>query len=115
MRRLGKGQLSIIMEGNVGKVMKGGKLLERVRFEKGDNLVEAVEKLKKEYLLEGFEPVQGIPYDTLVDMLYNEASDVLKFGTKITYLAEYRDWETDRKSTRLNSSHRSLSRMPSSA
>ena len=32
------------------------------------------------------------------------------------YIAEiYRDWETDRKSTRLNSSHRSLSRMPSSA
>ena len=30
-------------------------------------------------------------------------------------LAAYRDWETDRKSTRLNSSHRSLSRMPSSA
>ena len=28
---------------------------------------------------------------------------------------KYRDWETDRKSTRLNSSHRSLSRMPSSA
>ena len=27
----------------------------------------------------------------------------------------YRDWETDRKSTRLNSSHRSLSRIPSSA
>ena len=32
----------------------------------------------------------------------------------IKYLT-YRDWETDRKSTRLNSSHRSLSRMPSSA
>ena len=36
------------------------------------------------------------------------------------YYANYRDWETkmlfeDRKSTRLNSSHRSLSRMPSSA
>ena len=29
--------------------------------------------------------------------------------------APYRDWATDRKSTRLNSSHRSLSRMPSSA
>ena len=29
--------------------------------------------------------------------------------------SSYRDWETDRKSTRLNSSHRSLSRMPSSA
>ena len=31
------------------------------------------------------------------------------------YNSQYRDWETDRKSTRLNSSHRSLSRMPSSA
>ena len=34
----------------------------------------------------------------------------------INYInGRYRDWETDRKSTRLNSSHRSLSRMPSSA
>ena len=33
----------------------------------------------------------------------------------IVYPDPYRDWETDRKSTRLNSSHRSLSRMPSSA
>ena len=30
-------------------------------------------------------------------------------------LREYRDWETDRKSTRLNSSHSAKSRMPSSA
>ena len=29
--------------------------------------------------------------------------------------ARYRDWETDRKSTRLNSSHEFVSRMPSSA
>ena len=29
--------------------------------------------------------------------------------------ADYRDWETDRKSTRLNSSHSRASRMPSSA
>ena len=29
--------------------------------------------------------------------------------------ARYRDWETDRKSTRLNSSHITRSRMPSSA
>ena len=37
-------------------------------------------------------------------------------ATKIRTLYQgYRDWETDRKSTRLNSSHRSLSRMPSSA
>ena len=30
-------------------------------------------------------------------------------------VAWYRDWETDRKSTRLNSSHITRSRMPSSA
>ena len=30
-------------------------------------------------------------------------------------MAPYRDWETDRKSTRLNSSHSAKSRMPSSA
>ena len=31
------------------------------------------------------------------------------------YTENYRDWETDRKSTRLNSSHSAKSRMPSSA
>ena len=31
------------------------------------------------------------------------------------FLNAYRDWETDRKSTRLNSSHITRSRMPSSA
>ena len=38
-------------------------------------------------------------------------------GGKICYWngTSYRDWETDRKSTRLNSSHSAKSRMPSSA
>ena len=41
---------------------------------------------------------------------------IKKKGIADTYTkSRYRDWETDRKSTRLNSSHRSLSRMPSSA
>ena len=34
---------------------------------------------------------------------------------KVLGNARYRDWETDRKSTRLNSSHITRSRMPSSA
>ena len=34
---------------------------------------------------------------------------------EIQKAAAYRDWETDRKSTRLNSSHSAKSRMPSSA
>ena len=32
-----------------------------------------------------------------------------------SFMRAYRDWETDRKSTRLNSSHSAKSRMPSSA
>ena len=40
-------------------------------------------------------------------------ASVKGFGLSDTGM--YRDWETDRKSTRLNSSHLKLSRMPSSA
>ena len=36
-------------------------------------------------------------------------------GTLKKEYEAYRDWETDRKSTRLNSSHSGESRMPSSA
>ena len=38
-----------------------------------------------------------------------------ELGLKFDDRAAYRDWETDRKSTRLNSSHSAKSRMPSSA
>ena len=47
--------------------------------------------------------------------------DLEKMGIQHGYNIEsqklglYRDWETDRKSTRLNSSHSAKSRMPSSA
>ena len=50
--------------------------------------------------------VDGFYKDQLGQVMYREGT-VEHDG--------YRDWETDRKSTRLNSSHRSLSRMPSSA
>ena len=36
-------------------------------------------------------------------------------ATRFAPNAGYRDWETDRKSTRLNSSHITRSRMPSSS
>ena len=49
------------------------------------------------------EPTQFLGYE-----------QVLIEDTRITAL-RYRDWETDRKSTRLNSSHSAKSRMPSSA
>ena len=44
-----------------------------------------------------------------------ELSMMSDLGGSILELARYRDWETDRKSTRLNSSHEIPYRMPSSA
>ena len=47
--------------------------------------------------------------DSDKDVLENE------YESKRYVESGYRDWETDRKSTRLNSSHEIPSRMPSSA
>ena len=80
---------------------------------------------------------EGAVQDSIVDVNYNTARKIQKEVENFYYdmitrrmsaeatkeqaaamidkIAIYRDWETDRKSTRLNSSHRSLSRMPSSA
>ena len=76
--------------------------------------------------------------ETRVVNKYKESYDVYigrgsKWGNPFTHISDkktkadfvvssrdeaiesYRDWETDRKSTRLNSSHSAKSRMPSSA
>ena len=43
------------------------------------------------------------------------AQAYLENHNNLPQVNQYRDWETDRKSTRLNSSHSAKSRMPSSA
>ena len=57
--------------------------------------------------------------DKDVNGLFNtlRKASINKLGGLVlkTYDRAYRDWETDRKSTRLNSSHSGESRMPSSA
>ena len=53
--------------------------------------------------------------DTLKINVKNTNDNYVEYTPVIVTAKQYRDWETDRKSTRLNSSHRSLSRMPSSA
>ena len=63
-----------------------------------------MENFKKENLSE-------YKFTLISDVSTKEASK----SSNISLENGYRDWETDRKSTRLNSSHRSLSRMPSSA
>ena len=51
------------------------------------------------------------PFHPAVSIQDNEES----WEQRTTTGPRYRDWETDRKSTRLNSSHITRSRMPSSA
>ena len=58
----------------------------------------------------------------LIELSMEDVSGISGVGVKFVDIgrnirseAEYRDWETDRKSTRLNSSHEIPSRMPSSA
>ena len=60
--------------------------------------------------------VSSLPIGLTLFDLENEfiLETLSRFDGNRTHAA-YRDWETDRKSTRLNSSHRSLARRPSSA
>ena len=62
---------------------------------------------------------RNIGGSTYIDGILNEyiyASELKDITHNIVELCDpYRDWETDRKSTRLNSSHSAKSRMPSSA
>ena len=48
-------------------------------------------------------------------ILFVEKRDGVAEAIQFVKRTPYRDWETDRKSTRLNSSHSGESRMPSSA
>ena len=50
-----------------------------------------------------------------LESLFECIHDGMNLRDAFSNLADYRDWETDRKSTRLNSSHSAKSRMPSSA
>ena len=63
----------------------------------------------------GIDGVLKHEYNDGKKLVLNEAMPTHKEAINAVLTTTYRDWETDRKSTRLNSSHRSLSRMPASA
>ena len=73
----------------------------RDRLDNSENLDLAVNSLSQTFV-----DRLGVTRDTL-EGIYQKSA-YYRVGT-------YRDWETDRKSTRLNSSHSAKSRMPSSA
>ena len=52
---------------------------------------------------------------TFINHLYHAYGSSAEVLSSSILAKNYRDWETDRKSTRLNSSHSAKSRMPSSA
>ena len=56
-----------------------------------------------------------IPTNLVLSLLGLGVPDMAQLILPLSLFLTYRDWETDRKSTRLNSSHLKLSRMPSSA
>ena len=58
-------------------------------------------------------PVDGTTY-AIGSTALGANTNVIANGSSTSFTS-YRDWETDRKSTRLNSSHSAKSRMPSSA
>ena len=71
-----------------------------------------VKNMGKYSLQRYIEPKTVEYYDT-VRYWWGKRRELIKRNMKGEWA--YRDWETDRKSTRLNSSHLKLSRMPSSA
>ena len=75
------------------------------RISSEDNLVKIISELLKNGL-----PITSPQVSDLIQMLYGVRIDTVQNAAQ-----PYRDWETDRKSTRLNSSHSAKSRMPSSA
>ena len=59
---------------------------------------------------------QLLPPEKEDELIQDLLSLLEELNWHIAYkVSAYRDWETDRKSTRLNSSHSAKSRMPSSA
>ena len=63
------------------------------------------------------ETLSGIFTSLVIELSFIKLSTsvILSVYLDVTNIFWYRDWETDRKSTRLNSSHSAKSRMPSSA
>ena len=91
-----------------------GKRLEDERKRLGMTAVEVYQSLDiAQTTYKNYETGKRDIFASLLAKLWDMGFDVLYIVTGV--YAEYRDWETDRKSTRLNSSHEIPSRMPSSA
>ena len=68
-----------------------------------------------EILEQGLRKAKQAIYKAVWRQMKSLSVELVKRAVEDYDSGKYRDWETDRKSTRLNSSHSAKSRMPSSA
>ena len=87
--------------------------LERVEFSFCGNVLKSLDKKDLGEFLKTELNLNDLKECVCMDDL-SSLEIVMVYSDCVEYLI-YRDWETDRKSTRLNSSHSAKSRMPSSA
>ena len=80
----------------------------------GDNAIQYL-LADEEDLSKGIENRSRASLIVTLVMVLGSSMFILQSLLPMKILGSYRDWETDRKSTRLNSSHEFVSRMPSSA
>ena len=81
-------------------------------------VTEKLKQAKKGFDLEAFKKSKNISEVKFKSQEWLPLSDAFQDAISLPGVPlghQYRDWETDRKSTRLNSSHEIPSRMPSSA
>ena len=77
----------------------------------GEYFCSNFEEAKKEFAQNCWNDLLNGKHGDNFNLFTQSDKDEFDFITE----GKYRDWETDRKSTRLNSSHSAKSRMPSSA
>ena len=90
----------------------GGKLLP-MKYAKGFKVYEK-KGVKRILILNPIDSTEVLG-DIIVEPRSKRGVAQYSNSIKVPLERTYRDWETDRKSTRLNSSHITRSRMPSSA
>ena len=78
-------------------------------------MVKSNDELHQIELFDAMYPVTIVPRPVLQKAVGIGNRQSILADSLTQAVLRYRDWETDRKSTRLNSSHSAKSRMPSSA
>ena len=90
---------------------------DKERDKKLNEFLNKVHSLSNNFVEISKDDIRNDSYSKPISIAYKKKNknDEYKELKTIKYKQLYRDWETDRKSTRLNSSHSAKSRMPSSA